>query len=186
MENKETAEVKTAAQEQGQIFASKEEYAAAIKEQVELILKQREEESKSTLDKRIEQEIEKRLADKQQSERERIEEARRMIAEAEANEAMEKQLLANERYNRITDWKKNKIKEFEEAVDLLAQMGFSNKHEEGFYKRYTHYSMQARQKDSRAQNALGCYNLTYAAMKLGGKGLRELLFRNIGVDPRIE
>lgn len=186
MDNNETKEVKTPAVEQEPIKLREADYAAAIKEEVEKILKQREEEKNNSLDKKIEEEIERRLKDRQDNERERIESARRMIEEADRNAALEKELLANEKYNRISDWRKNKIREFEEAIDKLGMLGKNNMHRADFYEKYKSQTLQARRNDQRAQDALGFYNLTFAAMKLGGKGLRKAFFKNIGVNPGIE
>lgn len=87
-----------------QIQPSKEDEIKALKEEIEALKKEREEKNfNESLTKKIDELVTQRLSERDNSERERIEQARQMIAEADKNAAMEKELMDNERYNQISN-----------------------------------------------------------------------------------
>lgn len=83
---------------------SKEDEIKALKEELAALKKEREERDlNESLTKKIEELVNQRLSERDASERERIEKAREMIAEADRNTALEEELMANDKYNRITN-----------------------------------------------------------------------------------
>lgn len=83
---------------------SKEDEIKALKEEIEALKKEREEKNfNESLTKKIDELVTQRLSERDNSERERIEQARQMIAEADKNAAMEKELMNNDRYNQISN-----------------------------------------------------------------------------------
>lgn len=161
---------------------SKEDEIKALKEEIEALKKEREEKNfNESLTKKIDELVTQRLSERDNSERERIEQARQMIAEADKNAAMEKELMDNERYNQISNWKENKIKELKREIEVLAQMGRQGKHSANMYRDYDRYQAMAARGDQRAKDILGRMNLTYAAMEMGADKLVSALLKNIGV-----
>lgn len=160
-----------------------EEEVKALREELALLKKEKEEkEANESLTKKIDELVSQRLNERDNSERKRIEDARRMIEEADRNAALERELMQNEKYNKIDSWRENKIKEFKKAVDVLAQMGRESQHSFNLYRDYPRHQSLAAQGDERARKTLAHINLTYAAMKLGGEKLTSILKRNIGVE----
>lgn len=83
---------------------SREDEIKALKEELAALRKEREERDlNESLTKKIEELVNQRLNERDASERERIEKAREMIAEADRNAALEEELMANDKYNRITN-----------------------------------------------------------------------------------
>lgn len=83
---------------------SREDEIKALKEELAALKKEREERDlNESLTKKIEELVNQRLSERDVSERERIEKAREMIAEADRNAALEEELMANDKYNRITN-----------------------------------------------------------------------------------
>lgn len=165
-----------------EIQVSKDDEIKALKEQLEALKKEREEKDfNESLTKRIDELVTQRINERDNAERERIEQARQMIAEADKNAAMEKELMNNDKYNQITNWKENKIKEFKREIEVLAEMGRQGKHSANMYRNYDQYQAMAARGDQRAKDMLGRMNLTYAAMELGPDALVAALKKNIGI-----
>lgn len=155
----------------------------ALREQLEAVKKEQQEKAfNKSLEEKIEEIVASRIEERSNSERQRIEDARKMIEEAEANAALEEELLQNERYNKLTGYRENKIEEFKREITRLAQMGKKSKHFADLYKDYGSYLRRAEKGDERAKATLGQINMTYAAMTLGPDELVKIFKRNIGVD----
>lgn len=136
---------------------------------------------KDSLSQKIDELAQQRLQEKEISYRQRIEEAQRLVAEAEQNKLLEEELFKNEKYNKIDSWRENKEREFKEAVAKLADMGHQNMHMANFYKDYESYKVAAAKGDQRAKDKLGIMQLTYAAMQHGPDKLLQMLKSNIGM-----
>lgn len=161
---------------------SREDEIKALKEELAALKKEREEKAfNESLNKKIEELVNQRLSEREASERERIEKAREMIAEADRNAALEEELMANDKYNRIANWRENKENEFRREVEILARMGRESKHPANMYRDYDLYLAGAQRGDERAKTMLGYINLTHACMSLGGEGMLNILKKNIGV-----
>lgn len=161
---------------------SKDDEIKALREEVALLKKEREEQAlNDSINKRIDELVTQRLNERDNSERERIEKARQMIAEADQNSAMEKELMANDKYNQISNWKENKIKEFKRELEILAQMGREGKHSANMYRDFDRYKTFAARGDERAKNILGRINLIYAAMNVEPDKLVDIFKKNIGI-----
>lgn len=66
---------------------------SSLRDQVQLL--------RESLNKKIDELAQQRMQEKDISYKQRIEEAQRLIAEAEQNKLLEEELLKNERYNKI-------------------------------------------------------------------------------------
>lgn len=164
------------------LVPSQQDEIKALREQIEALKSAKQEQSLSeSLNKKIEELVEQRLNDKEKSERQRIEEARRMIEEAEKNAALEEELRKNEKYNRLTNWKENLLEEFKREINKLRDMGERNQHSVNMYRDYDFYNELAAHNDRRGTDALGVIKMTHAAMNLGGEKLANIFKKNIGV-----
>lgn len=81
----------------------KEDELTLLRKQVEELKREKEQrEFNESLGNKIEEIVNQRLSERENSERQKIEDARKMIEEADRNAAMEQEILQNERYNQIS------------------------------------------------------------------------------------
>lgn len=81
----------------------REDELTLLRKQVEELKREKEQrEFNESLGNKIEEIVNQRLSERENSERQKIEEARKMIEEADRNAAMEQEILQNERYNQIS------------------------------------------------------------------------------------
>lgn len=133
------------------------------------------------LDKKIEELVEQRLKERELSYREKIEEAQRMIDEANERKALEEQLMESEKYNQISGWQKHKEEEFKRELARLGEMGRRNMHLSNMYQDYDIHKARAARGDQRAIDILGTMNLVDACVRYTPEQLLEVYKRNIGV-----
>lgn len=161
---------------------SKDEEIKSLREELAALKKAQEDKNLSdSLDKKIDELVAQKLKERDNNERERIENARRMIEEADKNAALERELMNNDKYNQINSWRENKLQELRREIDLLARMGGECRHSANLYRDYDRYQAAAVKGDERAKRNLGYINLTYAAMHLGGEKLVNIFKKNIGL-----
>lgn len=80
----------------------REDELTLLKKQVEELKREKQEkEFNDSLDSKIDEIVSQRLSERENSERQRIDDARRMIEEADRNAALEQEILQNEKYNKI-------------------------------------------------------------------------------------
>lgn len=168
-------------EQEQKIEITPEDEVKALREELASLKKEKEEkELNESLNRKIDDLVAQKLKERDDSERQRIEKARLIMEEAERNNQLEQELLKNEKYNRISNWKENKLEELKREIDNLARMGRESRHPADLYLEYDKCRMKAAAGDTLAKRKLGYIELIYAAMKLGGEKLTDILRRNIG------
>lgn len=133
------------------------------------------------LDKKIDELVEQRLKERDISYRQKIEDAQRMIDEANERKALEDQLMESERYSQINEWQKNKEEQFKRELAKLGEMGRRNMHMSNMYQEYDMHKSRAARGDQRSIDMLGVMNLVDACMRYTPDQLLNIYKRNIGV-----
>lgn len=138
------------------------------------------------LDKKIDELVEQRLKEREDSYRQKIEDAQRLIEEAEERRALEEQLEKSEKYSKLESVREHKEREFKEALIMLREMARREMYPANMYKEYDTHQGRAARGDRRSIDMLGYMKLIDLSMRYTPDQALKMLKTNIGVIEAVE